>query len=131
MDLVKLLEGEVDQGRLPADEAARLLLVGDLKGYVDLALETAPFYRMGRADEARQLETVLFENIFPRLEPQIEEVYRQLRSLYVELTPDLSVAALASWGERVLKLLAGALREQGMEPGFSLDYTDEGEGKHA
>jgi len=131
VDLVKHLQGEVDQGRLPADEGARLLLVGDLKGYVDLALETAPFYRMGRADEARQLETVLFENIFPRLDPQIEEVYRELRSLYVELTPDLSVAALASWGERVLELLAGALREQGMEPGFSLDYSDEGKDEHA
>jgi hypothetical protein len=131
VDLVNHLKGEVDRGALPADVAAQLLLVGDLKGYVDLALETAPFYRMGRADEASQLEAVLFEGIFPRLEPQIEQVYRELRDLYVELTPDLSVLALASWGRRVLELLAGALRERGMEPGLSLDFSDEREDKHA
>ena len=130
-DLVSHLQSEVEQGRLAAGEAALLLLVGDLRGYLDLALETAPFYRTGRAEQAVQLEAVLFKDVFPCLEPQVEGVYGDLKGLYLELRPDLTVVALASWGRRVLECLAEALHERGMEPGFSLDCSKEWEEKHA
>lgn len=129
-DLVSHLQGEVEQGRLAAAEAAQLLLVGDLRGYLDLALEIAPFYRTGRAEQAVRLEAALFKNVFPCLEPQVEGVYRDLKSLYLELHPHFTVAALASWGRRVLERLADALQERGMKPGFSLDCLKESEEKH-
>ena len=130
-NLVSHLQSEVDQGKLAARDVALLLLVGDLRGYLDLALETAPFYRTGRPEQAMQLEAVLFKDIFPCLEPRVEGVYRDLKTLYLELRPDLTVVALASWGRRVLECLAEALHERGMEPGFSLDGSEEREEKHA
>jgi len=105
--------------------------VGDLKGYVDLALETAPFYRMGRAEQAAQLEAVLSEYVFPRLRPEVERVYEDLKGFYVELLPDLSAVALVDWGGRVLESLGQALRDLGMEPGFILDFSEKGEDEHA
>jgi hypothetical protein len=130
-EIVNHLQGEVAQGKLDPGEAALLLLVGDLRGYLDLALETAPFYRTGRAEQAARLEAVLSRDVFPSLEPLVEGVYRDLKGLYLELSPDLTVEALASWGARVLECLAGALHERGMEPGFSLDRSKEWEEKHA
>ena len=130
-DLLDHLKSEVDSGRVSVEGAAQLLLVGDLKGYVDLALETAPFYRMGRAEQAAQLEAVLSEYVFPRLKPEVERVYEDLKGFYVELLPDLSAVALVDWGGRILESLGQALRDLGMEPGFILDFSEKGEDEHA
>ena len=130
-ELVRHVESEVTEGRLSAAKAEQLLLVGDLRGYLDLALETVPFHRAGRSDRAAMLEQVLFEHVFPRLGPEVEGIYRAVCGLYAELGPDLTGPALASWGRRVLELLAGLLQERGLELALSLDYSEDEEGRDA
>ena len=114
------LRQEVSRGNLPPTAADLLLLVGDLKGYVDLGLEAAAFYRAGCQAEAEELEGVLQAEVFPHLEPQVPRLYAALREQYVALRPDLTPAELKTWGRRVLKCLTEALAEDGLLVRYSL-----------
>ena len=129
--LVDHLEADVQQGTLPRQNAGQALLLGDLRSCLDLAMETAPFYRAGRAEQAAQLEATLFEQVFPLLESAVEGAYRVVRDLYVELGPDLTGVALAAWAERVLDPLLGVLRERGLELDLSFNHFEKEEGTHA
>jgi len=129
--LVDHLETNVVQGKLPRQNAGQALLLGDLRSCLDLAMETAPFYRAGRLDQAAALEATLFEQVFPRLESSVEGTYRVVRDLYVELGPDLTGAALVAWAGRVLDLLLGVLRERGLELDLSFSLSEKEEGTHA
>ena len=114
------LRQETENGKLTPAVADLLLLIGDLQGYLDLALETAPFYRAGRESDARQLEMVLESEVFPRIEPEAAGTYAALRDEYVELRPNLTKSELLSWCERVLNTLTGVLRCKGLRLGFRL-----------
>ena len=116
--LCQHLQREVMQKTLTPEAADLLLLIGDLKGYLDLALEIAPFYRTGWEKEARELETALEWDIFPYLEPQAGRAYTTLRDQYIGLDTDLSPPELRAWSEGTLSTLAGALAEKGL----SLEY---------
>ena len=129
--LVDHLEADVQAGTLPRQNAGQALLLGDLRSCLDLAMETAPFYRAGRAEQAAQLEATLFEQVFPLLESAVEGAYRVVRDLYVELGPDLTGVALAAWAERVLDPLLGVLRERGLELDLSFNLSQKEEGTHA
>jgi hypothetical protein len=124
-DLHSQLQQEVTQGTLNPAAADLLLLIGDLKGYLDLALEIAPFYRMGRDTEAQGLETVLQAEVFPHLEPGVPRAYNALLEQYIALGANLTPAELMSWGEGVLNILAKALAEKGLILQYSL-LTAEG-----
>jgi hypothetical protein len=108
------LQQEVAQGTLPPAAADLLLLIGDLKGYLDLALEVAPFYRTGREAEAQGLEKDLEAEVFPHLEPEVPRAYTALRNQYIALGPNLTPAELMAWGEGVWNILAAALAEKGL-----------------
>ena len=129
--LVDHLETDVSEGRLPRQHAGQALLLADLRSSLDLAMETAPFYRAGRLDQATALEAPLFDRVFPRLESAVEGTYRVIRDLYVSLRPDLGVVDLATWSERVIDVLTGVLRERGLEVGMSLNHSEKGEGTDA
>ena len=105
----------VDTGELSRQAADALLMVGDMQGYLDLAMETAPFYRAGRESPARDLEKTLEEDVFSRLRPGIGVAYAGLRDQYIALQADLSVAALTKWCEGVLGILANALADEGLK----------------
>ena len=119
-DLHLQLQQEVTQGSLTPTAADLLLLIADLKGYLDLALEMAPFYRMGRDTEAHGLETVLKAEVFPHLEPEVPRAYNALREQYIALRADLTPPKLIAWGEGVLNILAEALAEKGLTLGYRL-----------
>ena len=129
--LVDLLEADVEEGKRPRQAAAQALLLGDLRSCLDLAMEIAPFYRAGRADQAARLEAMLFEEVFPRLESPVEGIYRVVRDLYVELGADLTGVAFVAWAERVLDPLLGVLRERGLELDLSFNHSEKEEGTHA
>jgi len=129
--LVDHLAADVDNGRLSRQSAGQALLLGDLRSSLDLAMETAPFYRAGRPDQAAQLEAALFEHVFPRLESVVEGIYRVVRDLYVELGPDLTGAGLAAWAGRVLDPLLEALRERGLEVDLTFYHSEKEVGTHA
>jgi hypothetical protein len=117
------LQGEVVSNNLTPQGAALLLLIGDLKGYLDLALEVAPFYRTGRESEARELEAVLEAEVFPHLEPEVPRAYIALRDQYIALLADLTPAELMAWSEGVLRILAEALAEKGLEITYCLSQV--------
>ncbi|MGA9351843.1 MAG: hypothetical protein WBW48_23990 [Anaerolineae bacterium] len=113
-DLRRQLQQEIASGNLTPQGADLLLLIGDLKGYLDLALEVAPFYRTGRESDARELEAVLEAEVFPHLEPEVPRAYIALREQYIALRADLTPPKLTAWGEGVLNILAEALAEKGL-----------------
>jgi len=123
-DLRRQLEQESTQGNLAAAGADLLLLIGDLKGYLDLALEVAPFYRAGREAEAQGLETVLQAEVFPHLEPEVAQAYTALRERYVALGANLTLVELMAWGEEVLNILAEILAERGLILRYRLRMAD-------
>jgi hypothetical protein len=113
-ELCSQLQQEVIQGKLSPATADALLLIGDLSGYLDLALETAPFYRTGRESDARELEVVLETAIFPLLEPQVGQAYTDLCHQYIALRADMGPSELVAWGEEVLSILTRVLAERGL-----------------
>jgi len=129
--LVDHLEADVDEGKLSRQSAGQALLLGDLRSSLDLAMETAPFYRAARPDQAAQLEAALFEHVFPRLESVVEGIYRVVRDLYVELCPDLTGAALAAWARRMLDPLLEVLRERGLEVDLTFNHSEKEVGTYA
>jgi hypothetical protein len=125
-DLCQQLQQEVTRGNLTLQGADLLLLIGDLKGYLDLALEVAPFYRTGREGNAQELEAVLEAEVFPHLEPEVNRAYTALREQYIALRADLTPPELMAWGKEVLNILAGALAEKGLvlQHGLRIDKSE-------
>jgi len=104
----------VEQGKLTQAAANLLLLVGDLQGYIDLALEVAPFYRSGRESEARELETILQDKLFPHLEREVQQVYTALVRQYIALRADLTPDELAAWCKGTFNIFAEILSAKGL-----------------
>ncbi len=113
-ELRRHLEREKQQGNLTSVGANLLLLIGDLRGHLDLALEVAPLYRAGREEDARDLEAVLETDVFPHLEPSVARAYVALRQHYVALRSNFSPSEVATWGEGALNILADSLAEKGL-----------------
>ena len=122
-ELTRQLRQQVTQGSLTPAAASLLQLIGDLRGYLDLALEIAAFYRSGQASEARQLEAPLETEIFPHLEPQVAGAYSALREHYLSLRADLATPALKAWSEGALGILANALAEKGLTLQYHLEMA--------
>jgi hypothetical protein len=118
--LQKQLEQRVTQGKLTPTSADLFLLLGDMEGFLDLAIETAPFYRAGRESDARELESVLEGHVFPLLDASVTQAYAALRDEYIALTPDFAPPEMAAWGGNVLGILSKAILPKGLDVGFRL-----------
>ncbi|HBY99588.1 MAG: hypothetical protein M5U01_33020 [Ardenticatenaceae bacterium] len=121
--LRRQLQQEVARGQLTPAGADLLLLIGDLKGSLELALEVAPFYRAGREADARELEAVLNTAVFPHLEPEVLPAYTALCHQYVALRSKLTAAELEAWAHGVLNILADALAEKGLPLRYRLQMA--------
>jgi len=108
-DIRTHFQHSVEQGKLTQAAANLLLLVGDLQGYIDLALEVAPFYRSGRESDARELETALEDNLFPHLEREVQQAYTALVKQYIALQADLTPDELTAWCKGVFNIFAEIL----------------------
>lgn len=125
--LRRQLQQQVTQGTLTPAGADVLLLIGDLRGYMDLALEIAPFYWTGRVSDARALEVILETEVFPQLERQVARAYTALREQYVALRDDLTPSEMVAWGEGILNILAEVLAEKGLTLQYHLQMVDKRE----
>jgi hypothetical protein len=111
-ELRQQLQQEIAEGTLTQPAADLLLLIGDLRGFLDLALEVAPVYRTGQERDARELEATLETAVFPQVEPEVAVAYATLRDRYVTLRADLSPPGFADWCREVLDILAQALAKK-------------------
>jgi len=113
--LVGRLGDRVRSGDLPRDAAALLMLIGDMRGYLDMALEVAAFLRAGRDAAARELEAGLRASVFPALEPETLTAYEALRDGYVALAVDATLEQLVEWSAGLVQALAAALRSKALQ----------------
>lgn len=113
--LVGRLTDAVGSGDLPRDAADLLTLIGDMRGYLDMALEVAAFLRARREAMARELEAGLRASVFPALEPETLTAYEALRDGYVALAADATPEQLVEWSAGLAQVLAAALRSKTLE----------------
>jgi hypothetical protein len=114
------LAQDVADGLRPARETEQLLLIGDLKSYLNLTIEIAPFYRAGRTADARELEQTLDRELFPHLASAVGQAYRVVRDRYVALPADLTPEALLIWSQELLNIVLHLLGEQQVGAGYRL-----------
>lgn len=123
-DLRRQLQQEVTQGSLSPAAADLLLLIGDLRGYLDLTLETAPFYRTGHFGEAQELEEGLEAGVFPHVKPEVRLTFAALQEQYVALGANMTPTELISWSEGVLAILSRPLAEKGLILQYRLQLAE-------
>lgn len=102
-------------GELPRSRADVLVLLGDLSGHLDMALEVAAFLRAGKDAAAGEIEERLLASVFPALEPEALTAYTALRDRYVALSPEASRDELVEWTTGLVGIVAAALRRTGLE----------------
>lgn len=122
--LVKSLEQQVLERKLSADQVAALLLVGDLQAHLAFALETAPFRRAGRRQQADALEAAWNESVLVHVDPVARALYGKLRDHYLELRDDLTAAETEDWCSMALGFLRKALQERRLEVELTLVRRD-------
>jgi len=108
------LQEESDRGRMTRAAAAAILVVGDMHGYLDLAIETASFYRAGEDTCARELESKLRTEVFAHLQPAVADTFAALRDQYVDLAANAQPSALVKWAEGVARVLTDGLAAEGV-----------------
>lgn len=118
--LVQSLDKQTREGKLGADLAAALLLVGDLQGHLVFALETAAFLRAGERGQAEALQAALARDLWRQLDPAAGRLYEKLRDHYLRLRIDLTPAETSAWAGEALAFLAEALREKNLCVRFDL-----------
>ena len=109
------LQEEVERSSLTPAGADLLLVIADMHGHLDLAMETASFYRQGKVTEAKELEEMLFAEVTPYLEPPVAEAYPRLRDQYVQLSQDTSPEELVQFEGSLLDILAAVVEENGLK----------------
>ena len=123
--LRQMLQDEAEKGTLTPAGADLLLAIADMKGYLDLAIETASFYRQGKVAEAQELEGMLFAQVMPHLDPVVAEAYPKLRDAYTGLPHDASPEALVELEGALVGILAQALNEKGLRLEWRLSVSRE------
>jgi hypothetical protein len=119
------LQEEVQRASLTPAGADLLLAIADMKGHLDLAMETASFYRQGKIAEAEELEEMLFAQVMPYLEAAVAEVYPKLRDAYTGLPDDASPEALVQLEAALIGILAEVLSEKGLRLECRLSVSPE------
>jgi hypothetical protein len=114
------LQEEVERASLTPAGADLLLVIADMHGHLDLAMETASFYRQDKVTEAEELEEMLFAGVMPYLEPPVAEAYPRLRDQYVQLPQDASPEELVQFEKSLLGVLAAVLKEKGLRLEYNL-----------
>jgi hypothetical protein len=123
--LRQMLQDEVETGSLTPAGADLLLAIADMKGYLDLAMETASFYRQSKVAEARELEEILLAQVMPHLDPQVAEAYPKLRDAYTGLPDDASPEALVQLERALIGILAEVLNQKGLRLECRLSVSPE------
>ena len=105
---------EAEQGLTPAGRQAFLLLA-DLKAHLDLAMETASFFRRDHGDLAGVLDAVLSQGVFPHLLPQVGPAYAALCDVYGTLQPEMGPEAMGDFAGQAVAVLRDALAPAGIK----------------
>jgi hypothetical protein len=124
-ELKRRLQHEQHSGRLTASEAGALLLLADLQSYAHWTFEVAAFDRANEDRFARELETVLWLDVFPQLAPEVSPLYMALAAQYRDLRPDYTGDEYSTWGQNLLQMLSQAIAAHGIDLHLSLCHAQE------
>lgn len=124
--LVQSLDKQVADGKLGADQAAALLLVGDLQAHLGFALETAAFLRAGQPRHAKDLEGALNDGVWGHLDPAVKRLYEKLRDHYRRLKVNLTPAETKAWASQAVAFLGDVLRVKNLPVRFNVVRTRAG-----
>jgi hypothetical protein len=121
------LDAEAAAGAIMPQQGEALLLVGDLDGYMDMAMEVASFDRAGADTYSERLEQALQEGIFSHLERTAWAVFGELRRQYVDLSPAMSPDSLMVWSKGIADVLLGAVEEKGLKLRCDVGLVESGD----
>lgn len=107
------LQAEVAQGRQSKNDVALMLLLASLEAHVRVALETAAFMRAGAKEQADALTDLLQREAFRHIEPEVEDIYRQLCISYSALTADMGASQLQDWAGNAFASVTNAIARLG------------------
>jgi hypothetical protein len=107
------LQAEVAQGRLSENDLALTLLLASLEAHTRVALETAAFARAGAQEQADALNDLLQREAFRHIEPEVEDIYRQLCNSYGALTADMEASQLQDWAANAFAPVTNAIARLG------------------
>jgi hypothetical protein len=118
----ELLRGQIDGEAANRRAAEAVLLIGDLRTWLELAMESAAFERAGDHESARTLNLAL-EPALKQLAPQVAPAYAALRENFVALRPTLDAPALAQWAADIVRVLSDALADVGISWHYTITPT--------
>jgi hypothetical protein len=121
------LEAGVKAGRMSKNAMALTLVMASIEAHVRVALETAAFERAQDAARAEALDSLIEEEVFKHLEPEVGALYRIYRAQYIGLKPDLDADAVLSWMKEASALLINKLDKRGAS--FKVEFSPMGESK--
>jgi hypothetical protein len=127
-EMTGALENEVRAGAISPREAEAVALIGDFQAHLPLALETAPFRRAERDDDAARLEQILEQMVFPRVDRRVRPAYAALRDHYLTARPEMGAGDLIKWSSDGLKLLSAPLHETGVSVTFQFRVGEDRSG---
>ena len=119
------LAAEVKAGRLSKMGMALTLSVASIEAHVRMSLESAAFSRAGDAARAGALDSLIEEEVFRHVEPEVGALYREYCARYAALKPDLDAGAARAWMRECCAPLIHALGKRGAS--FKVDFAPVGE----
>jgi hypothetical protein len=121
------LEAGVKAGRLSKQAMVLTLTMASIEAHVRVALESAAFARAQDATHAAALDSLIEEEVFKHVEPEVGALYRLYCDRYAALNPDLDANAVLFWMQESSILLTKALHKRGAS--FKVEFSPTGESK--
>jgi hypothetical protein len=122
MGLSNRLRAEVDERRLSEQEMSVLLLAASTEAHLRVALETAPFVRAGRPDQALAVEALAEAEVFSQVEPEIGALVQSLCDSYLLLKPDMDLVSVRDWAGSAFLPIIEAFARRGAAFGAEFSY---------
>jgi hypothetical protein len=119
------LAAEVKADRLSKKGMALTLSMASIEAHVRMALESAAFTRAGDAVRAGALDSLIEEEVFKHVEPEVGALYRLYCARYATLKPDLDTPGVRTWMLESFVPLTDTLRKRGAS--FKVDLSPVGE----
>jgi hypothetical protein len=121
------LEAGVKASRISKKAMALTLAMASIEAHVRVALESAAFARAQDEARAGALDSLIEEEVFKHVEPEVGDLYRLYSDRYAALKTDLDADGVLSWMQESSMPLTSALHKRGAS--FKVEFSPMGESK--